>query len=362
MRRLLLVTVIAMITGCSNLEQILTNEPDRLCGEGSEFNTEELVSKAKEGVVTIKLDDGNGTGFVVKQEDNKTVIITNNHVVNTVSGATVVWSDGSEDYADVVLNGGEDSFLSDVALMTVIGTEGTVLPVSDDNANVGSDVIAIGAPSGLEFSVSRGIVSSLREKGNIVQTDAAVNPGNSGGPLLDKKGCVIGMNTFILEESEGLNFAVGPKILNKYIQKFDGVDRSTGPVKGPEKVQEKPQTTTTQSTPQSNNSQNIDAAVYVVDQWVAAMSENTTDVHDYMTGEAEKMYSPEFFRQFDRVNVSQLKVESITGSFINLKGVMTFVYPDGSVQKESRTFTVFAREGQAVVSNTEFDGVLQSRQ
>ena len=169
------------------------------------------------------------------------------------------------------------------------------------------------------------------------------------------------MNTFILEESEGLNFAVGPKILNKYIQKFDGVDRSTGPVKEPEKVYENPQTTTTQPTPQSNNSQNIDAAVYVVDQWVAAMSENTTDVHDYMTGEAEKMYSPEFFRQFDRVNVSQLKVESITGSFINLKGVMTFVYPDGSVQKESRTFTVFAREGQAVVSNTEFDGVLQSR-
>ena len=66
MRRLLVVTIIAMMTGCSNLDQILTNEPDRLCGEGSKFNTEELVSKAKEGVVTIKLDDGNGTGFVVK--------------------------------------------------------------------------------------------------------------------------------------------------------------------------------------------------------------------------------------------------------------------------------------------------------
>ena len=72
--------------------------------------------------------------------------------------------------------------------MIVIETEGAVLPVSDDNPNVGTEVIAIGAPSGLEFSVSRGIVSSLREKGNIVQTDAAVNPGNSGGPLRDKKG------------------------------------------------------------------------------------------------------------------------------------------------------------------------------
>ena len=177
-----------MMTGCSNLDQISTIEPDRLCGEGSEFNTEELVSKGKEGVVTIKLDDGNGTGFVVKQEDNKTVIITNNHVVNTVSGATVVWSDGSEDYADVVLNGGEDSFLSDVALMTVIGTEGTVLPVSDDNPNVGSEVIAIGAPSGLEFRSVGGLSVALGER-NIVQTDAAVNPGNSVGHFSIRRGC-----------------------------------------------------------------------------------------------------------------------------------------------------------------------------
>ena len=63
------------------------------------------------------------------------------------------------------------------------------------------------------------------------------------------------------------------------------------------------------------------------------MSENTTDVHDYTTGKAEKMYSPEFFRQFDRVNVSQLKVESITGSLITRED--DFVYPDGSIQKES---------------------------
>ena len=63
----------------------------------------------------------------------------------------------------------------------------------------------------------------------------------------------------------------------------------------------------------------------------------------FMTGEAERMYDPGFFKQFDRVNVSRLKVDNVTGSFINLSGVMTFVYPNGSVQKETRTFTVFRR-------------------
>ena len=53
----------------------------------------------------------------------------------------------------------------------------------------------------------------------------------------------------------------------------------------------------------------------------------------YMTGDAERMYDPRFFEQFDRVNISQLTVDNVSGSFINLSGVMTFVYPDGSIQK-----------------------------
>lgn len=73
---------------------------------------------------------------------------------------------------------------------------------------IGEDVVVIGAPKGLEFSLSRGVMSQLREKGDFLQVDAAVNSGNSGGPLFDKTGCVVGVVTFKSKESEGLNFAI----------------------------------------------------------------------------------------------------------------------------------------------------------
>ena len=106
----------------------------------------------------------------------------------------------------------------------------------------------------------------------------------------------------------------------------------------------------------------IDAAIYVIQEWVDAMSNNDTQrASKYMTGAAERMYDPAFFRQFERVNISNLTVDSLSGSFINLSGIMTFVYPDGSVQKETRTFTIFSKDGSTVVTNTEFGKVVDPR-
>ena len=76
---------------------------------------------------------------------------------------------------------------------------------------IGSDVIAIGSPHGLEFSLSKGVVSQTRQQGDFIQVDAAINPGNSGGPLLDSSGRVIGMNMAIFSTSgafSGIGFAV----------------------------------------------------------------------------------------------------------------------------------------------------------
>ena len=354
-----LLPLLFALAGCSSTGIEKTSDSGGLCGK-STLGTEELVSQAKKGVVTIAVPEGNGTGFVVKHEDNKTVLITNNHVISGVEGAKVLWSDGTEDFADVVLNGDDDSPLSDIALLEVVGEEGVPLPIASTSPNIGSEVIAIGAPSGLQFSVSRGIVSSLRKEGNIVQTDAAINPGNSGGPLLDQKGCVVGMNTFIFKQTEGINFAVGHSILDKYVRKYDGVDRSKGVKKKPAPSTPAPQASSRSA--QSSKTQQVDSAVYVIQEWVSAMSDmDGKRASQFMTGEAERMYDPRFFKQFDRVNVSRLKVDNVSGSFINLSGVMTFVYPDGSVQKETRTFTVFTKDGAAVVTNTEFEKVIQSR-
>tara|TARA_Y100001954_G_C15764317_1_gene580925 strand:- start:1 stop:1014 length:1014 start_codon:yes stop_codon:yes gene_type:complete len=332
-------------------------EEKKLCIDAT-LTTEELVTTAKRGVVTISLPEGNGTGFVVKHENNKTVILTNNHVISKVENAKVLWNDGTEDFADVILNGNDDSIFSDIALLEVVGVEGIPLPISSSLPNIGSDVIAIGAPSGLQFSVSRGIVSAIRENGKIIQTDAAVNPGNSGGPLLDTNGCVVGMNTFIMRKSEGLNFALADPIIRKYIQKYDGVDRSVG-------VRMKPNGATQSTNKPSaitSSREQIDAAIYVIQEWVEAMSNiDTQRASKFMTGSAERMYDPVFFRQFERVSVSNLTVDSVSGSFVNLSGIMTFVYPDGSVQKETRTFTIYTKSGAAVVTNTEFGRVINSR-
>ena len=106
----------------------------------------------------------------------------------------------------------------------------------------------------------------------------------------------------------------------------------------------------------------VDAAIFVVQEWVNAMSDmDDQRASQFMAGEAKRMYDPSFFNQFERVNVSRLSVDSVSGSFVNLNGVMTFVYPDGSVQKETRTFTVLAKDGSAVVTNTEFGRVIQPR-
>ena len=359
MKALPFFSLLLFLSGCSSsLEQLSSADKERLCTNAT-LTTEELVSKAKRGVVTIVLPQGNGTGFVVKHENNKTVLLTNNHVISRVDKAKVLWSDGTEDFADVILNGSDNSILSDIALLEVVGIEGIPLPVASSLPNIGSDVIAIGAPSGLQFSVSRGIVSAIREDGKIIQTDAAVNPGNSGGPLLDKYGCVVGMNTFKKRQTEGLNFALADTILRKYIRKYDGVDRSLGIQAQANQVEQ----SSGRSSTITSSSDEVDAAIYVIQEWVNAMSNLDTKLASkYMTGAAERMYSPAFFKQFERVNVSNLTVDSVSGSFINVSGVMTFIYPDGSVQKETRTFTTYSKNGSAIVTNTEFGRVINPRQ
>ena len=111
-----------------------------------------------------------------------------------------------------------------------------------------------------------------------------------------------------------------------------------------------------------SNDSKIDLAIDVVQKWVSTFTMlDANETRQYMTGEAERMYDPLFFEQFSRVNVSELKVESISGSFVNLNGVMTFVYLDGSTQRETRSFTVFSNGQRAEVTNSEFIKVIKTR-
>jgi serine protease Do len=113
----------------------------------------------------------------------------------------------------------------DLALLRVSGYSGAFLPVAeDDQAGVGTDVIAVGSPLGLEGTVTRGIISARRTLGGVplVQIDAAINPGNSGGPLLAEDGTVIGVNTWKLrpQGAESLGFAVAASAVRRLITPY----------------------------------------------------------------------------------------------------------------------------------------------
>ena len=144
---------------------------------------------------------GVGSGFIISKDGS---VLTNHHVVADATDIFVTLSDGREFKAKVV---GSDE-RTDVALVKIDAKDLTALPIGDPKQlKKGQWVLAIGSPFGLESTVTSGIVSALgRDTGDylpFIQTDVAVNPGNSGGPLLNLKGEVVGINSQIVSRSGG---------------------------------------------------------------------------------------------------------------------------------------------------------------
>lgn len=160
-----------------------------------------------DAVVTIGTAEGFGSGFFVSSDG---LIVSNRHVVANEQTVSVRMRDGSVRLGHVLAR----NATKDLALIRISGKRITHLRLSPGgHAGIGNDVLAIGTPKGLDWSVSRGIVSAVRRTRSrlLVQTDAAVNTGNSGGPLIDlASGLVIGVNAFVARKdvAEGLNFAV----------------------------------------------------------------------------------------------------------------------------------------------------------
>jgi putative serine protease PepD len=157
-----------------------------------------------------------GSGFLV---DRRGRVLTNAHVVDDDAAVTVTFDDGTESPAEVL---GKDQS-TDLAVLRVERVPAGVAPLPlgrSADLVVGDPVVAIGNPFGLERTATTGIVSALKriisapndfQIQNVIQTDAAINQGNSGGPLLDARGRVVGINSQIASESggsDGIGFAV----------------------------------------------------------------------------------------------------------------------------------------------------------
>jgi S1-C subfamily serine protease len=166
-----------------------------------------IIGNVIKSVVTVRTDVSQGSGFVIADGG---YIVTNAHVMQGAQAASVITYDGQTHKVTLI---GQDANM-DIALLKISDAGYSPLTLEDSsNVQVGEKVIAIGNPLGLQFSVSEGIVSAKDRQGtnglfDYIQTDASLNPGNSGGPLIDVNGKVIGINNFKLSGSENIGFAL----------------------------------------------------------------------------------------------------------------------------------------------------------
>ena len=171
------------------------------------LSLEDVISRSMPAVVRVEAGSGFGTGFFVAPD----TILTNVHVVSGNSTVTIRRPGGATQSAHVEVTAPE----LDIAVMRVSSpdpNQPTLTMGSGMHARAGQEVITLGTPMGLQNTVTRGIVSAVREVGGLtlVQTDAAVNPGNSGGPLVDRAGEVIGITSMGMRSAvaQGLSFAI----------------------------------------------------------------------------------------------------------------------------------------------------------
>jgi serine protease Do len=175
-----------------------------------EQNVIRVARQATPSVVSVSRDGGSGSGVVIRRDG---IVLTNAHVVGDVRTVKVELADGRT--LDGTVLGRDPSV--DVAVVRIPVSDAPTAPIGDsDRLQVGQAAIAIGNPLGLERTVTVGVVSAINRSPRgfnldaLIQTDAAISPGNSGGPLLDSRGNVIGINTAVLSGTgaSGLGFAV----------------------------------------------------------------------------------------------------------------------------------------------------------
>ncbi len=184
------------------------------------MNTQHTLEKYIESIIQIMTPYGSGTGFIIDD-----LIVTNSHVVGGLKEVVISSKNIKRTIADVVYDD-PNYDLAFIKLDSNLATKTLVLSTSV--VKDGDTTIAIGHPYGLNYSVTEGIVSrASRLQGDLeyIQIDAAINPGNSGGPLLNAEGEVIGVNTFIIQNSNNLGFSLPYFYVREALDDFKALNK-----------------------------------------------------------------------------------------------------------------------------------------
>ena len=203
---IVLVLALVLSVGCGGVDTSQSTPTPEI------LSANEIAAKVSPAVVWIEVDYGkfssSGTGMFITTDG---YVLTNEHVVSEGYYATLNFPNKRSVEAQIIYR---DPRLDIAILKCTSGNYPVITLGSTTDPELGEDVVAIGYPSaaqlGASVSLSRGIVSAFRTISGIeyIQTDASLNPGSSGGPLVNLRGEVIGMNSWKLREGEGINFAI----------------------------------------------------------------------------------------------------------------------------------------------------------
>ena len=205
-----------------------------------------------ESVFVVYSGNSLGSGFAIGEN----CILTNAHVIENPNKIVIKTYSGKEYTANLL---GVNS-AQDIAVLGVAGVEFEYLTVASSTAmKTGDDIYAIGAPKSMAYTLTKGVVSAKNREigGNeYIQIDAAINEGNSGGPLLNDSGQVVGINTLKMTDSEGIGLAIPMEVVKKYLNTLGIELNESGNVVGNVEVNPSESIETTEAEGQANSTEN----------------------------------------------------------------------------------------------------------